>query len=385
MNLDKFGNYFRDKKIIWGLLPVSFLLTILVYSNSTNKEESSENVIPMIPLAKNDSITNDKYRKSLMDTSSKTYNNLDSLNKDGLIFKKDGNNEADKSQAKAAEGTGSGSDKLLEDIETKVNNNKSRERSYSRYENSSREYYEDGNNTEDEETLAKIEKQKKAIALLEKLTKQKEEIRQRELDKKPKKYTAEGEMVSTVDYEASSPNSNSFHTIISVEKENGINKTTAAEFSAFRGMIHANQEIISGGRVQIRTLEPLVIKGFKIPKGTIIYGVANFGTERVNISLSSVFYEDKIFPIDLTAYDMDGMQGIYVPNVVEGVAVRQGVGNVIANSNTNIGSSGSSTKFGRNTMINATNVIGQSGKQLLNNKITRQKALLKANYFIYLK
>ena len=123
------------------------------------------------------------------------------------------------------------------------------------------------------EMIKKEAKQKRVADLLEKLLKTKEEDKLKELAKKPQKV-ADNNSISTIEYENTNSGINTFHGLYSQDKQKSIDKQIGDEFANFRAVVHANQEIISGGRVQIRLLESLIIKGKTIPKGTIIYGVA---------------------------------------------------------------------------------------------------------------
>lgn len=372
MNLDKFGNYFRDKKIIWLLLPLAVLLTLIVYSNGSDVEADIDNKIPEIPLARNDSASIDKFAGQVASSDSGLIKNnlkvIDSAT-NALKFPKDSVRNT---------GTIVNSNTLKEDIETKSAPNT---RSSRIAEDIYQDDYSDKSRLAELEAIKREKKQERIAFLLEKLNKEKEEKKQKEAEKKPKKLI-NGEIVSTVDYENTSPGSNRFHTLYSTEREKIVDSKVAEELSNFRGMIHANQEILNGGRVQIRLLESLVVKGKTIPKGTIVYGIASFGNERVSINVSSIFYQETIFPIKLDVFDMDGMSGIFVPNIVEVQAIKEATGTALSGVNVPI-SSGDS--FGKNLGAVAANTAGQSGKQYLNAKVRTQKAYLKSNYFIYLK
>ena len=57
------------------------------------------------------------------------------------------------------------------------------------------------------------------------------------------------------------------------------------------------------------------IGGLFVPKGTYLYAtMSGFGKQRVKGKVASVFVGDEIKTINLSIYDTDGMEGLYVPS-----------------------------------------------------------------------
>ncbi|MFO7655666.1 MAG: conjugative transposon protein TraM [Bacteroidales bacterium] len=83
----------------------------------------------------------------------------------------------------------------------------------------------------------------------------------------------------------------------------------------FNAVVHTRQEIHEGSTVKIRTISPILIEGYEIPSNTFIYGIASIFNERVRIILQSVSFQGKILSVDYSAYDKDGIQGIYIPDL----------------------------------------------------------------------
>src|SRR5690606_19352315 len=68
-----------------------------------------------------------------------------------------------------------------------------------------------------------------------------------------------------------------------------------------------------GARLRIRLLDDIMIGNAIISKGTYLYAlITGYEAQRVKLSISSVMVGDKIYPIELSIYDMDGMEGLYV-------------------------------------------------------------------------
>lgn len=70
----------------------------------------------------------------------------------------------------------------------------------------------------------------------------------------------------------------------------------------------------AGSRVRIRLLEDIKAGKHLIKKGTYIYAlISGFDQQRVKLTVTSVMTDDKILPVKLEIFDLDGMQGLYVP------------------------------------------------------------------------
>jgi conjugative transposon TraM protein len=176
---------------------------------------------------------------------------------------------------------------------------------------------------------------------------------------------------------------NSFNGLQSQEKQRKIDESFAKEFANIRAVIHSQTTILNGGRLQIRTLEPVMIKDKLIPKGTIMYGIANFASQRVKLSITSMVVDGLIVPVRLAAYDMDGMEGLFVENIIALDAIKQGSNQAIQGINLPI--SGAVSSVGTAIGLSALSASTQGVKGYASKKITQQKATLKSNYYMFLK
>ena len=65
----------------------------------------------------------------------------------------------------------------------------------------------------------------------------------------------------------------------------------------------------------MRLLDDVEINGTTLPKGTYLYAsLSGFGNQRVKGKVESVMINDNILKIDLSIYDTDGLEGLYVPS-----------------------------------------------------------------------
>lgn len=135
-----------------------------------------------------------------------------------------------------------------------------------------------------------------------------------------------------------------------------------------------------GSRIRIRLLNDIFAGESLIPKGTYIYGVvAGFQTQRVNISITQLFYNNTPIPVKLDVFDNDGYLGLYVP----GSNFRE-FSKEIGTQGTN-GLSAFQTSDNSNVMTGIATQLFQKTTTSVANMIKKDKAFLKYNYIIYLK
>jgi hypothetical protein len=99
--------------------------------------------------------------------------------------------------------------------------------------------------------------------------------------------------------------------------------------NAVKAVIHQNQEIVSGSVIKLRLLDTVYINGIIIPQNHFIYGLAQINSERMLINIKSLRYKNSILPVSLSAFDLDGIEGLFVPGTISRDASKQGVDDAI--------------------------------------------------------
>lgn len=99
--------------------------------------------------------------------------------------------------------------------------------------------------------------------------------------------------------------------------------------NAIQATIHEDQDIVSGSVIKLRLLDSIQVNGALIPKNSFIYGVATIDDERLKIEIASLRYQNSIFPVSLSAYDLDGLAGLYIPGAIARDASKEGVNDAI--------------------------------------------------------
>ena len=111
-----------------------------------------------------------------------------------------------------------------------------------------------------------------------------------------------------------------------------------------KAIIDENVKAMDGSRVRLRLLDDVEIGEMVVKKGAYLYAtMSGFSSQRVKGTVKSVLVDDEIVKINLSLYDTDGMEGLYVPSsqfreTTKDVASGAVTGNVDMNT-TNTGSS----------------------------------------------
>lgn len=183
---------------------------------------------------------------------------------------------------------------------------------------------------------------------------------------KKNKERMEAFLNSTLKVEKASLNSQ-FNTISKVKENNFI-----------RAVIDENVKGYSGSRIRFRLLEDIFVgKNHRIPKGTILYGqISGFNMQRVKLNIVSVLHNGEILPINLTIYDNDGMEGLYVPASAFREMVNEFGSNSMQGQNMNNSGDGFFTSMWTK--------LFQSTSTTIANLIRKNKVKLKYNSYVYL-
>ena len=138
----------------------------------------------------------------------------------------------------------------------------------------------------------------------------------------------------------------------------------------------------AGSRIRLRLLDDMQAGPYLIKKNTYLYAlISGFNGQRVTLSVKSIVYQDKILPVKLEVYDLDGLEGLYVPesafrdftkdlgtNTVQGVTID------------NSGSGSVASQF----MMSTVDKMFESTSSAIAGIIRKNKAKIKYNSYLYL-
>lgn len=151
--------------------------------------------------------------------------------------------------------------------------------------------------------------------------------------------------------------------------------------NSIRACVYQTVTLTNGKELQIRLLEPMRAGDILIPAGTVVTGTCRIGGERMDVTVNSIQYSDKIIPVELLVYDTDGQPGISVPGSDEIKAARE-VAATLANS------AGTGIMISDNAGSQLAADMGkgliQGASQYVSKKMSVVKVTLKANYRLLL-
>ena len=144
-----------------------------------------------------------------------------------------------------------------------------------------------------------------------------------------------------------------------------------------KAVIDENSTSYLGSRIRFRLLEDVKAGKFLIPKGSVLYGqISGFSLQRVNLNIVSVLINGEIIPINLSVFDVDGMQGLYVPQSAFREMMRSFGTNSVQGNTLQSGSEDFFKSMASNLFTSAS--------QTISNIIRKNKAKLKFNTYLYL-
>ena len=151
--------------------------------------------------------------------------------------------------------------------------------------------------------------------------------------------------------------------------------------NTIKACVHENCSLINGQSVRLRLLEPVQVGKTLIPRNTMISGEARIQGDRLDISIQSLKYRGNIIPVELTVYDTDGQEGIFIPGSLEINAFKEMAGNIGSNLGTSVSLTQSA---GQQVLSGLGKGVIQSGSQYLSKKFQTVNVKLKAGYKVLL-
>ena len=116
----------------------------------------------------------------------------------------------------------------------------------------------------------------------------------------------------------------------------GAEQQLAQPKNSIKACVHDAQTVVGETGVRLRLLEAAKTPGRTIPKGTIVTANAKFQGGRLQLKVTSVELDGNIIPVEITIYDLDGQQGLYVPYSPEMNALTEMAGNMSQQSGTSL-------------------------------------------------
>lgn len=157
------------------------------------------------------------------------------------------------------------------------------------------------------------------------------------------------------------------------------------EPNLIKAIIDENVKAVDGSRVRLRLLDDIEINDIVVPKGTYIYALmSGFGSQRVKGNIKSILINDNIIKVNLSIYDTDGLEGLYVPSSNFRETTKDVASGAMNNSSALTSSStttgNSLIQWGNQAITNAV----QKTSNAISKSIKKNSAKLKYGTFVYL-
>lgn len=151
--------------------------------------------------------------------------------------------------------------------------------------------------------------------------------------------------------------------------------------NSIKACVHEAQTVVGETGVRLRLLEPAKTPQRTIPKGTIVTANAKFQNGRLQLKITSVELEGNIIPVDITIYDLDGQQGLYVPYSPEMNALTEMAGNMSQTGGTSVMLT---QNAGQQVAADLSRGVVQGISGYFAKKVRTPKVTLKAGYQVFL-
>lgn len=149
------------------------------------------------------------------------------------------------------------------------------------------------------------------------------------------------------------------------------------EDNTVEAMVHSNQVLVNGAIIKLRLSSDIYINGILIPKGNSVNGIALLNDERLEIEIKSIRSGNSLFPVKLEVYDLDGLQGLYIPGAITRDVAKQSADNSLQLMEL--------TSMDPSFKAQAAAAGINTAKSLLSRKVKQVKVMVKEGYRVLLK
>lgn len=151
--------------------------------------------------------------------------------------------------------------------------------------------------------------------------------------------------------------------------------------NSVKACIQETQTFIGESGVRLRLLEAAQTPNRTIPQGTLLTAMAKFQGGRLQMKITSIELGGTIIPVDITIYDLDGQQGLYIPYSPEMNALSEMAGNMSQTSGTSLMLTQSA---GQQVAADLSRGVVQGISGYFSKKVKTPKVILKAGYQVFL-
>jgi conjugative transposon TraM protein len=92
--------------------------------------------------------------------------------------------------------------------------------------------------------------------------------------------------------------------------------------TAIEATVYGTQTLVSGTTVRLRLLQDIRVQGNLIGKNHLLFGIATLRGDRLQIRIDRVVAGNQLIPLQLIAYDLDGIPGLHIPGTLTAKSAR---------------------------------------------------------------
>ena len=156
------------------------------------------------------------------------------------------------------------------------------------------------------------------------------------------------------------------------------------ERKLIKAIIDEDIKVVDGSRIRLRVLDDMEIGQTTIPKGTYLYAtMSGFNQQRIKGTVKSVFLNENLIKINLSIYDTDGLEGLYVPES-SFRSTAQDVGSQTLNTTPNFNTGTTIESAFVQWGMNAVQQGVQKTSQAISKAIKKNRVKLKYGTVVYL-
>ncbi len=152
---------------------------------------------------------------------------------------------------------------------------------------------------------------------------------------------------------------------------------TKAAQNVITAAIDESQILVTGADIKLRLTSDMYIDGTLIPSGSPLTGMASLSGERLRVEITSIRYQTAIYPVRLSVYDVDGVNGIYIPGSIGRDVSKQSADQALGEMNV--------MSLDPSLGAQAANAGIQAAKTLMSKKIRLVQVTVKDGYEVFLR
>jgi conjugative transposon TraM protein len=98
----------------------------------------------------------------------------------------------------------------------------------------------------------------------------------------------------------------------------GLNELSTVEKAptAIEAEVYDAQTLVTGSVIKLKLTKDIYVNGVLVPKNHFIHGTCVLSGERLKVEITSIRSGSAIYPVALSVFDLDGLEGIHVPGAI---------------------------------------------------------------------